>query len=90
MKLEIISPSEYIGDISSDITRRRGEILQIDSQESYQIIRAEAPLSELFGYVTALRSLSSGRASVNMEFARYDVCPDVIAEEVILKQKVLK
>lgn len=90
MKLEIISPSEYIGDISSDITRRRGEILQIDSQESYQIIRAEAPLSELFGYVTALRSLSSGRASVNMEFARYDVCPDVIAEEVIFKTKGIK
>ena len=90
MRLEIISPIEYIGDITSDITRKRGEILNIEGEDVYQVIRAEAPLAELFGYVTILRSLSSGRASVNMEFKRYAVCPDPIAEEVIFKTKGIK
>lgn len=90
MRLEIISPIEYIGEITSDITRRRGEILNIEGEDVYQVIRAEAPLAELFGYVTILRSLSSGRASVNMEFKRYAVCPDPIAEEVIFKTKGIK
>ncbi|HCM30139.1 MAG TPA: elongation factor G, partial [Bacteroidales bacterium] len=90
MRLEIISPIEYIGEITSDITRRRGEILNIEGEDVYQVIRAEAPLAELFGYVTILRSLSSGRASVNMEFKRYAVCPDTIAEEVIFKTKGIK
>ncbi|MDI3544728.1 MAG: elongation factor [Rikenellaceae bacterium] len=90
MRLEIISPIEYIGEITSDITRRRGEILNIEGEDVYQVIRAEAPLAELFGYVTILRSLSSGRASVNMEFKHYAVCPDLIAEEVIFKTKGIK
>jgi len=87
MKLEVVTPDEYVGDITSDLNRRRGQLLKIDARISYQIVDALVPLSEMFGYVTVLRSISSGRATSSMEFSHYATCPPEIQEQVILKIK---
>lgn len=87
MKLEVVTPDEYVGDITSDLNRRRGQLLKIDARVSYQIIDAFAPLAEMFGYVTILRSISSGRATSSMEFSHYAPCPPEIQDQVILKIK---
>lgn len=71
-KVEIVSPEEYVGDIISDFNSRRGKIEELDQRGNYQIIKGFAPLSEMFGYVTHLRSLSQGRASYVMEFSHYE------------------
>ncbi|HOE58454.1 MAG TPA: elongation factor G [Bacteroidales bacterium] len=84
MKLEVVTPDEYVGDITSDLNRRRGQLLKIDARISYQIVDALVPLSEMFGYVTVLRSISSGRATSSMEFSHYATCPPEIQEQVIL------
>lgn len=90
MKLEIVTPDEYVGDISSDITKRRGEINGIETIGNTQIIKSHIPLGETFGYVTALRSISSGRASASMEFSHYAITPKELAEELIFKLKGIK
>jgi elongation factor G len=87
MKLEVVTPDEYVGDITSDLNRRRGQLLKIDARVSYQIIDALVPLAEMFGYVTILRSISSGRATSSMEFSHYAPCPPDIQDQVILKIK---
>ncbi len=87
MKLEVVTPDEYVGDITSDLNRRRGQLLKIDARVSYQIIDAFVPLAEMFGYVTILRSISSGRATSSMEFSHYAPCPPEIQDQVILKIK---
>jgi elongation factor G len=71
-KVEIVSPEEYVGDIISDFNSRKGRIEELDLRGNFQIIRGFAPLSEMFGYVTHLRSLSQGRASYTMEFSHYE------------------
>ncbi|AHF14206.1 elongation factor G [Niabella soli] len=87
MKVEVITPEQYMGDVTGDLNRRRGMMEGMDTRAGAQVIKAQVPLSEMFGYVTQLRSLSSGRASSTMEFSHYAPAPNNIAEEVIAKVK---
>ena len=87
MKVEVLTPDQYMGDVTGDLNRRRGMLEGMDSKHGVQVIKAKVPLSEMFGYVTQLRSLSSGRATSTMEFSHYAPAPVNIAEEVIAKQK---
>ena len=87
MKIEVITPELYMGDVTGDLNRRRGMLEGMDSRAGAQVIKAKVPLSEMFGYVTQLRSLSSGRASSTMEFSHYSPAPNNIAEEVIARIK---
>ncbi|MHC5351513.1 elongation factor G [Metapseudomonas furukawaii] len=85
MKLEVVTPEEYMGDIIGDLNRRRGLIHGMDDGVSGKIVRAEVPLGEMFGYATDVRSMSQGRASFSMEFARYAEVPASIAEAIVKK-----
>lgn len=87
MKLEVITPEENMGDIVGDLNRRRGQVNDMGDRNGAKVIKANVPLSEMFGYVTALRTLSSGRATSTMEFSHYAETPSNIAEEVIKKAK---
>jgi elongation factor G len=87
MRIEVVTPDQYMGDVTGDLNRRRGMLEGMDSRAGAQVIKAKVPLSEMFGYVTQLRSLSSGRASSTMEFSHYAPAPTNIAEEVIAKVK---
>ncbi|MBK5269999.1 MAG: elongation factor G [Bacteroidia bacterium] len=87
MKIEVVTPDQYMGDVTGDLNRRRGMLEGMDNRAGAQVIKAKVPLSEMFGYVTQLRSLSSGRASSTMEFSHYSPAPNNIAEEVIAKVK---
>lgn len=87
MKVEVITPAQYMGDVTGDLNRRRGMMEGMDSRAGAEVIKAKVPLSEMFGYVTQLRSLSSGRASSTMEFSHYSPAPNNISEEVIAKVK---
>lgn len=83
MSDEVVTPEEYMGDVIADFNRRRGQVEGMESKASARVIKAKVPLSEKFGYVTVLRTLTSGRATSTMEFSHYDVVPDSIAKEVI-------
>ena len=85
MKFEVITPSEYMGEVTGDITKRRGQVEEVDSRLGNQVIRGRVPLAEMFGYVTTLRSLSSGRATEMLEFLKYDITPNEIQDEVLYK-----
>ncbi|MCO5286653.1 MAG: elongation factor G [Chitinophagaceae bacterium] len=87
MKVEVLTPDQYMGDVTGDLNRRRGILEGMDTRHGVQVIKAKVPLSEMFGYVTQLRSLTSGRATSTMEFSHYAPAPNNIAEEVIAKQK---
>lgn len=87
MRVEVVTPDQYMGDVTGDLNRRRGMLEGMDSRGNLQVIKAKVPLSEMFGYVTQLRSLSSGRATSTMEFSHYAPAPTNIAEEVIAKNK---
>src|SRR3984885_6606336 len=87
MKVEVLTPDQYMGDVTGDLNRRRGMLEGMDSKHGVQVIKAKVPLSEMFGYVTQLRSLSSGRATSTMEFSHYAPAPTNVAETVIAKQK---
>ena len=83
MKVEIVTPEEYMGDIIGDLNRRRGEIAGMEDKGGAKVISAKVPLSEQFGYVTVLRTLSSGRATSSMEFSNYQEVPRGLAEKVL-------
>ncbi|MCX6280278.1 MAG: elongation factor G [Bacteroidetes bacterium] len=85
MKFEIITPSEYMGEVTGDITKRRGQVSEVESRIGNQVIRGRVPLAEMFGYVTTLRSLTSGRATEMLEFLKYDNTPKEIQDEVLYK-----
>ncbi|MCB9335410.1 MAG: elongation factor G [Flavobacteriales bacterium] len=87
MKLEVVTPEENMGDIVGDLNRRRGQVEGMDDRAGAKVIKAKVPLSEMFGYVTALRTMSSGRATSSMEFSHYAECPKNIADNVIAKAK---
>ena len=87
MKLEIVTPEESMGDIIGDLNRRRGHVEGMDDRNGAKVIKAKVPLSEMFGYVTQLRTISSGRASSSMEFSNYDPASKSITEAVIAKVK---
>ena len=83
MKLEVLTPEENMGDIVGDLNRRRGQVNSMDDRAGSKVVKADVPLSEMFGYVTSLRTLSSGRATSTMEFAHYAETPSNISEGVI-------
>lgn len=87
MKLEVLTPEENMGDVVGDLNRRRGTVTGMDDRAGSKVVKAFVPLSEMFGYVTALRTLTSGRATSTMEFDHYEPAPNNIAEEVIAKAK---
>ena len=87
MSLEVTVPEEYMGDVIGDINSRRGRIQAVRPRSAAQIITAEAPLSEMFGYATDLRSLTQGRATFTMQFARYEEAPRNVAEQIVAKVK---
>lgn len=87
MKVEVLTPEQNMGDVVGDLNRRRGQILGMDSRGNSQVVKALVPLSEMFGYVTQLRTLTSGRATSTMEFSYYAEVPANIAEQVIAKAK---
>ncbi len=83
MKVEVVTPEEYMGDIIGDFNRRRGKVLDMESRGNAKVIKVHVPLAEQFGYVTVLRTLSSGRASSTMEFSHYEMIPTQKALEII-------
>jgi elongation factor G len=85
MKLEVVTPAENTGDVMGDLNRRRGQLEGIDERAGSQVVKAKVPLSEMFGYVTSLRTITSGRASSSMEFSHYAETPRNIADEVLKK-----
>jgi elongation factor G len=87
MKVEVLTPEQNMGDVVGDLNRRRGQIEGMDSKGTAQVIKAKVPLSEMFGYVTQLRTLTSGRATSTMEFSHYAEAPNNIAQDVIAKAK---
>jgi elongation factor G len=87
MKLEVITPEENMGDIVGDLNRRRGIMRGMDDKNGAKVVKADVPLSEMFGYVTQLRTMSSGRATSSMEFSHYAEAPRNVADEVVAKIK---
>nr|VFK20043.1 MAG: translation elongation factor 2 (EF-2/EF-G) [Candidatus Kentron sp. LPFa] len=85
MKLEIVSPQEYVGEVMGDLVRRRGIVQGMEESPTGTVIRGEAPLGEMFGYATGVRSVTQGRATFTMEFARYSEVPSTVAEAIIQK-----
>jgi elongation factor G len=85
MRIEVVVPEEYMGDVIGDLNGRRGRILGMESRAGSQIIRAEVPLAEMFGYATDVRSRTQGRASFTMHFSHYEEAPASIAEEVVAR-----
>ncbi|MBA1245107.1 elongation factor G [Pseudomonas japonica] len=86
MKVEVVTPEDYMGDVMGDLNRRRGLIQGMDDTVSGKVIRAEVPLGEMFGYATDVRSMSQGRASYSMEFSKYAPAPSNIVEALVKKQ----
>lgn len=86
MNVEVVTPEEYMGDVVGDLSRRRGMIQSMDAGPSGKIIKAEVPLGEMFGYATDVRSMSQGRATYTMEFAKYNEAPAAITETVVKKK----
>jgi len=87
MKVEVVTPEENMGDVMGDLNRRRGQMLGMDSRGTAQVVKCLVPLSEMFGYVTQLRTITSGRATSTMEFDHFEPCPKNISEEVIARVK---
>ena len=87
MKLEVLTPEENMGDIVGDLNRRRGQVNDMSDRNGSKVVKALVPLSEMFGYVTTLRTMSSGRATSTMEFSHYAETPSNVSEEVIAKSK---
>jgi len=85
MKVEIVTPEEFMGDILGDLNSKRGQVTSIDSERGTKIVRCLIPLAETFGYTTDLRSMSQGRASYTMEFYRYEELPPDLAEQLVIK-----
>jgi elongation factor G len=86
MKVEVVTPEEYMGDIMGDLSSRRGLVQGMEDSPAGKLIRAEVPLAEMFGYATDMRSATQGRATYSMEFVKYNEVPASIAEAVIKKQ----
>lgn len=90
MKVEVITPEDYMGDVIGDLNKRRGQMQGMDSRNGAQVIKALVPLAEMFGYVTILRTLTSGRATSTMEFSHFAETPKNISEDVLTKYKAMK
>lgn len=90
MKVEVVTPGESLGDVLGDLGARRARILNIEGRGDTQVIRAQVPLAEAFGYATSLRSLTQGRAVYSMEFDHYEEVPQSVAEDVINRGRVVR
>jgi elongation factor G len=87
MAVEVVTPDEYTGPVTGDLNKRRGIMKGMDSKGGAKVIKADVPLSELFGYVTDLRTISSGRASASLTFSHYNPVPKNLSESIIEKVK---
>ena len=87
MSLVVNTPDEYVGDVTSDLNKRRGQLENVTSHIGYQVVNAKVPLAEMFGYVTALRTITSGRANSSLEFLEYDEVPRDLVEDILYKIK---
>ena len=87
MKVEVVTPEEHYGDIIGDLNRRRGVVLGMEEVPAGKAVKAEVPLSEMFGYATDMRSATQGRASFSMEFEKYREVPDNVAESLVSKPR---
>jgi elongation factor G len=87
MKLEVVTPEANMGDVIGDLNKRRGQVAGMDDRNGAKVVKATVPLSEMFGYVTTLRTISSGRASSTMEFSHFDQAPKGVQEEIVAKVK---
>jgi elongation factor G len=85
MSVEVVAPEEFMGDVIGDLSSRRGKVQNIERRGSAQVIRARAPLSEMFGYATDLRSMTQGRATYTMQFSHYDEVPKGVSEDIVAK-----
>jgi elongation factor G len=86
MKVEVVTPEEYMGDVNGDLSRRRGVLQGLEDTPAGKVIRAEVPLAEMFGYATNVRSMSQGRATYTMEFVHYAQVPGNVADEIIKRR----
>jgi len=87
MKVEVVMPEEFMGEILGDLSSRRGQILGMEGRTTMQVVRANVPLGNMFGYATDLRSKTQGRAVYSMEFHHYQEVPKSIAEEIVAKSR---
>ena len=85
MRVEVVTPEEYMGDIIGDLNSRRGSVGSMDQRGNARVISAMVPLANMFGYINTLRSMSQGRAQYTMHFDRYEQVPQAVAEEVKAK-----
>jgi elongation factor G len=85
MKVEVVTPEDYMGDVMGDLNRRRGIVQGMDDSPSGKVIKAEVPLSEMFGYATDLRSATQGRATYSMEFEKYAEAPASVSDAIVNK-----
>jgi elongation factor G len=85
MKVEVVTPEDYMGDVIGDLNSRRGQVMGMDSRGNARVITAMVPLSNMFGYVNTLRSMSQGRAQYTMVFDHYDPVPNNVAEQLLAK-----
>ncbi|MGH7426127.1 MAG: elongation factor G, partial [Candidatus Methylomirabilales bacterium] len=85
MQVEVVTPEDYMGDVISDLTARRGKIERMDQRGKEQVIRAHVPLAEMFGYATDLRSRTQGRATYTMQFHEYQEVPAQISQEIVAR-----
>ena len=83
MKVEVVTPDQFMGDITGNISSKRGQIEGMDDKGMYKVVRAKVPLSEMFGYITTLRSMTEGRANFTMEFDHYEIVPKNVADEIV-------
>ena len=90
MKVDVFTPDDHVGDVIGDLNRRRGMIKSQDPTATAVRIKADVPLSEMFGYIGSLRTMTSGRGQFSMEFSHYSPCPNNISEEVIAAAKARK
>ena len=85
MKVEVLTPDEYMGDVIGDLNSRRGQISGTETRGNAQVVTAQVPLANMFGYVNNLRGMSQGRAQFSMVYDHYETVPQVVADEVIKK-----
>jgi elongation factor G len=87
MSAEVVTPEEYMGDVIADFNKRRGQVTSIEERAGLKVVKAKVPLAEQFGYVTVLRTLTSGRGLSSMEYSHYEEVPQSISEKVLNRLK---
>ena len=90
MKVDVYSPEDHVGDVIGDLNRRRGMILDQEKNMTGVRVKANVPLADMFGYISTLRTMTSGRGQFSMEFSHYSACPNNVSEAVIAKEKARK